>query len=382
MPITLPGGATLYKKWRFIPYPENPSLSIFTRSDVTASVLDEYDPLTGLLTVASFFYAIKKQTSFAMKKPYYVLFIDIDDFKSYNKVFGLQKGDDLLRYFASRLQRIAVGKGIISRLHGDNFLMALPIETFRKESFDEFYSEISSFNSNFLFSISIGVSRPCSASTDVRKSYEEAFQANHALKGTRGLAFRFFDSSLKDETIENQTILTSLNSAFKNNEFFIVLRPIVDSREGKVSMAEALVRWKSPTMGIVPPDSFISILEKNGMIVELDKLVRAQVYSYIRKRIDLSLPTFPISVNVSRAELEHPSFVEGLCDELQQAGIPVNLLRLEVTETMLVNQVSYFFKNVFSLKNKGFFIEMDDFGSGYSSLLALREIPFDLIKLL
>ena len=78
-----------------------------------------------------------------MKKPYYVLFIDIDDFKSYNKVFGLKKGDDLLRYFASRLQRIAVGKGIISRLHGDNFLMALPIETFRKESFDEFYSEIS-----------------------------------------------------------------------------------------------------------------------------------------------------------------------------------------------------------------------------------------------
>lgn len=92
LPITLPRGETLYKKWRLTPYLQDPSFAIFTRSDVTASVMDEYDPLTGLLTSASFFYVIKKPTSFAAKKPFYVFFIDIDDFKSHNQVFGLQKG--------------------------------------------------------------------------------------------------------------------------------------------------------------------------------------------------------------------------------------------------------------------------------------------------
>lgn len=277
-PVNVPGSGTLFKEWRFIKAKGKDDMAIFARSDITPEVMGEYDPLTSLLTSDSFYLSLKKRIAKDPSWQCVLLAIDIDDFRSYSKVFGLQKGDEFLRFFADGLQKIASGKGLLGRLHGDNFIMALPPDKLFKKEFEDFYKSLLAYNPNYVFSVSIGVSSLISASQDIRLSYEEAYIANRSLKGTRGFSIAYFEPSMAEKAASGQTLLSSLVGAFKNDEFFICLQPIIDSRTSKVIMAEALVRWKSPARGIVYPDSFVPAMEENGMVMELDKTVRRKIY--------------------------------------------------------------------------------------------------------
>ncbi|MCB9207639.1 MAG: EAL domain-containing protein [Ignavibacteriales bacterium] len=166
----------------------------------------------------------------------------------------------------------------------------------------------------------------------------------------------------------------------KNGEFETYFQPIIDSNTHKVVTCEALVRWKSLTQGLVGPSDFIPILEKNGFIGELDYYVREKVCEFIVKNKEKGLP-FPISVNVSRIEFNSPDFVKKLIAQVDKFGLDHSLLRIEITESLFMDKYTQSIKNIRKLKKSGFYIEMDDFGSGYSSLSILRDLDFDLIKL-
>lgn len=170
-------------------------------------------------------------------------------------------------------------------------------------------------------------------------------------------------------------------SGIENNEFEVYYQPIINTKDSKILLAEALVRWISPTLGFVRPDIFIPLLEQNGFISKLDYYVREKVCQYFRNKIDFGMVVRPISVNISKVELENPTFINDLIAQVDSYSIPRELLRLEITESSIMNNFDLFNSLLTKLKNEGFYLEMDDFGSGYSSLAAFSDFTFDLIKL-
>lgn len=243
------------------------------------------------------------------------------------------------------------------------------------------YKNLTDYNKNFSFSLSIGIQIIKSDTFDIENAIEEAHIANRKLKTVRGISFRFYNDKEDKLIFTNQSIIPFIRSGLKNKEFTVYYQPIINSKTNEEVFTEALVRWNSKTLGFIKPNDFIPVLEKNGFITELDFYVREEVLRFLRAQIDKNDIVFPISVNISRLELENTEFPSLLQKQLEKYKIPTYLLRLEVTESIVMENPDIAKNTINTLKSYGFFLEMDDFGSAYSSLAVLREFPFDLIKL-
>ena len=168
-----------------------------------------------------------------------------------------------------------------------------------------------------------------------------------------------------------------MNQALANGEFVMYLQPKYNIEDGKATGAEALVRWNIPGHGVVPPNDFVPVFEKNGFVIKMDQYIWEEACKLIRKWIDAGIEPFPISVNVSRRHLRDMKFIEVLEGLVEKYRIPKNLLEIEITET--VNEAGIV-ESMQMLKDRGFTLLMDDFGSGYSSLNTLKNTKFDVIK--
>ncbi len=172
-----------------------------------------------------------------------------------------------------------------------------------------------------------------------------------------------------------------MRSALINKEFIVYLQPKIDLSTRQISGAEALVRWLPPDENLIPPKDFIPLFEKNGFVVELDFYVYEEVFKVLRKWLDEKRCLVPISLNVSRIHLRDYNFVPRLTSLINKYNLPTDLIELEITESTFFENINQLLKVISELKHYGFTFSIDDFGSGYSSLNILKDLPIDVLKL-
>lgn len=312
------------------------------------------------------------------KKFAYIQF-DVAGFKFINDKYGEEVGNELLAHFSDVLDLYCSEEQMFTRLSADVFMIVTPYQ-----EISDIYSFIRGLEAalsgfkNIKYSFVFGVCLVGDRNTPSRTLGDSAAIARISVKGNALENIGFFDQDIKSGLENKLNIEKKMKAALKNGEFVMYLQPKYSISNTRIIGAEALVRWIDPEKGIVPPDSFIPVFEKNGFVVKIDEYIWECACKQIRKWMDHGLPPIPISVNVSRVHLNNAEFISCLNKLIDKYDIPKELLELEITETTEnINSNEM----IVRAKESGFRLLMDDFGSGYSSLNTLRNTPFDVLKI-
>ena len=344
------------------------------------------DSLTGLYRRSAFFIISKKMIAANPDKEYSILRLNIGSFKLINDLMGRETGDDLLLCITEVIKKLCPEGGVYARFIADTFAILVP--THQTEEIAE----------NILSTFKVDVRRANIIDHDVQvyigiyhisENDDSLFEdmcdraqiACRSITGSYRNHIAVYDESMRNAMLEEQDIRDNAHKAIKNHEFCVYYQPVYGIQAKRFVSAEALVRWKHPTKGLIPPGKFISIFEKNGFIAELDLYVLEEVCKYQQKRREHGLTPFPISVNISRKSLYNPNLFEIIYDLTKKYGVEPKYFRIEITETAYNDNPAQLLDTVHKLREKSFPVLMDDFGSGYSSLNTLKDIPIDLLKL-
>ncbi len=347
--------------------------------------LVEYDDLTGLYTRRKFTQTVntiiledKKET---ISGKYAVIYFDVQRFKAINDLFTKAGGDMLLIHIAESINKLLDKHGFACRIEADRFAIFIKLSGLRLKSFlDNLMEEIRSFNIIFDIECNFGVyviKEHVAASVMI----DRAILAQKTIKGKYQKTYLYYDDSLRTELITEQEVSGSMKKALENNQFVPYFQPQYDHGTGMLIGAEALARWNHPEKGIISPAVFVPIFEANGFIYSLDMYIFEYICKFIRKCIDNNIHVVPISTNFSRYDIFQEDFVEKLEVIRSRYSVPVKKIRIEITESAAAGGSSFTNKIVKKLHKYGYVVEMDDFGSGYSSLNVLKDIGFDIIKL-
>lgn len=340
----------------------------------------EHDDLTGLLEEKTFQRKVAELLRDASAEQYCIVYMDVYKFKLINESFGYEKGDALLKVIAEEIKSFtSEHNGLCGRISGDKFVMYLPNQP---EIVDQLYTR--KIRENRLFQIDVyvhfGVYIIKNPQMSVAAMIDCAQLAQKLVKGDYDNYVSFYDDTLKQKILKEQAIVNSMVEALQNGEFQIYLQPQYNYRDGSISGAEALVRWISPTKGIISPGDFIPIFETNGFIVKLDENVWEQACRLIRQWIDEGRKPFPLSINVSRTDLLRGSVADKLKALIDKYELTPELLHVEITESAYMDNPQQLIMEIQKIREYGFLVEMDDFGSGYSSLNMLKDVPINVLK--
>ncbi|HEX2221066.1 MAG TPA: EAL domain-containing protein [Candidatus Limnocylindria bacterium] len=349
-----------------------------------------HDALTGLANRALFADRVDHALHRAGRHPssVAVLFLDLDDFKTVNDSLGHEAGDELLRAVADRLRRALREGDTAARLGGDEF--AILLEEVDSEGAAEVADRVlDALRGRFRVgrrelgisaSIGVAVGRTRASASDLLRNADVAmYRAKAAGKG-RVVMFR---SGMERAAANRLQLRADLERALQHGELVVHYQPIVDLAGGDIRGVEALVRWNHPRRGLLGPVEFIGLAEETGQILRLGRFVLEeacrQVCAWNRARL-ARLPLM-VSVNLSVKQLEHPGIGEEVAAVLRATGLPPELLTLEITETVLMQDTELTRRALANLKTLGVRIVIDDFGTGYSSLNYLRRFPIDGLKI-
>ena len=350
-----------------------------------------HDHLTGLRNRAYFMDKLKLVVKRSEKRPPYlcgVIFIDLDGFKVVNDSLGHSVGDLMLVEVAKRLKACSRPQDTISRIGGDEFTilcedLASPsdIISIAERILEELTPALRLANVEIITAVSMGIS--IGNYTDAEHILRDADVAMYRAKKEGGARFALFDDEMHESAKAALRTRVELRTAIEQNQMEVFYQPIVDTRTAKICAVEALVRWRHPERGLVPPMEFIGIAEETGLIVELGSWVLHEVCRHFRIWSDtLTLdPLFRVNVNVSSRQLEDAGFLADLQSALKTKRIEPNQLELEITESVFLknaDRVGALFNRIRSL---GVRIAFDDFGTGYSSLSYLERYPIDTLKI-
>lgn len=216
---------------------------------------------------------------------------------------------------------------------------------------------------------------------DLEQDYNNAVTARNTLNGKEDSGIAYFDLKLVEERKWHDQVEEHCREALTNQEFLVYYQPKYDPVTGIMKGTEALIRWQSPALGFVSPGKFIPIFEHNGFITEIDHYMLEHVAMDQKKWLDQGIECVPISVNISRAHFIESDLAEQIRDTVDKAGAPRNLIEIELTESAFFDDKNTLIKTISKLKEYGFAVSMDDFGSGYSSLNSLKDMPLDILKL-
>ena len=344
--------------------------------------LFKYDRLTGLYSKAYFYERVRETLLQNPDKEYDVVCSDIENFKMINDVFGTSAGDKLLCGIAEIYKKEAGEGGICGRLSADRFACLQEHRTeYTDERFIHILEQVNALSEEKNIMMKWGIYPAGAASIPIEQMYDRALLAAQSIKGKYGKYFAVYDEKLRSIWLHNQEITDSMESALVKGQFVIYLQPKYQILDGSLAGAEALVRWNHPDWGLQSPAEFIPLFEKNGFITRLDRYVWDNVCALLHKWRDEGGPPLPVSVNVSRADIYHADIIEFLLETIKKYDLPPALLHLEITESSYTESPQQIMDTVRRLRKLGFVIEMDDFGSGYSSLNMLSKMPVDILKL-
>ena len=304
---------------------------------------------------------------------------DIERFKILNETYGEQAGDELLKFIGSSLGMICSAEQPFARLTADVFMIVTAFE--EKQELIDFIHRLETLLSDFNgmeYKMVFGVATADKINGPTRIYGDNATIARRSIKGSAINNICFFDDSMRRDIHRKKEMEDDMQNALLNNEFVMYLQPKYSISTGKIIGAEALTRWISPEKGMISPAEFIPLFERNGFIVKLDRFIWEEACKKIRSWIDSGLTPVPISVNVSREYLHSFDVVGQISKLVKKYDIPLELLELEITESAESAGVE---EVVGKLKDTGFTMLMDDFGSGYSSLNMLKTTRFDVLKI-
>lgn|GEM_PF-872477 len=347
------------------------------------------DELTGHISYAKFLIEAEELLKVNPNKKFAIYYADVKNFKYINDTFGYDVGDKFVIYISDIIKKSLGVEGVFARINADNFAVLRQYEN-REDFIDEIYtvldkvSDFSDFKKeNYKVGVYVGVY--CNEDLDKNESFSEmldrANMAQKSIKGSHEFHLALYNEEIRERIIAEKEIERKMETALANGEFVVFYQPKYDVRSGEIIGAEALVRWNSPERGLMLPGKFIPLFEQNGFIVNLDQYVFETVCKTVREWIDKGKKVVSISINVSRVQFYRLDFVKRYTKIKNKYDIPDGLLELEFTESIVLENIELLKKIVTNLKANGFVCSIDDFGSGYSSLNILKNLPMDILKL-
>lgn len=345
----------------------------------------EHDILTGLLNRESFLSRVGELVSSGEPGHYVLACVDLDNFKVVNDQFGHATGDRILKDIGAKIQLLMDGcSGVCCRICADTFAAFYPAAHSEGED-DEIWGKLSRQLKQeahpYHVTFHVGRYRIDDLKLKPELMLDRALMAQRSIHRDAVRRIADYDEAERLRMLEEQKIVGMMEWALADGQFIIYLQPQYSRGTGLISGVETLVRWNHPEQGMITPGQFIPLFEKNGFITRLDHFVWEESCVLLRRWLDEGRKIVPLSVNVSRVDI----FDEGLCDDLtaliEKYELTRDMLRLEITETAYSDQPEQFLGAVGRLRNEGFLVEMDDFGSGYSSLNILKNCPIDVLKL-
>ncbi|WP_313529337.1 EAL domain-containing protein [Anaerotignum sp.] len=382
--IATENGLNRYKKWSAFYLDNTQQYIVFAQRDISDTYEVKIDPLTGVYNYRTFCRRVRKRLNDNSNTSYLILRYDIDRFKAFNNLLGMKAGDDLLRNMGRNLQDSLPDDCIFGHVDADHFVALLPVETVDlNQWFNCLQSWLDKYPSSFQLKASAGIYPIVDPSLDVSIMCDRAKLALRQIKARFVDKIGVYSEQLLEQLIQEQTLLNDVGRAFEEEQFVLYFQPQINYESSSLIGAEALVRWQHPELGLVSPNVFIPIFEKNGLIRKLDKYVWEKSCAYIKRweqSLDKLLP-ISVSVNVSRIDICDGTLCDYLVDLTKGYSISPSMLHLEITESAYMDAPDRLVDMVRQLQNAGFAVEMDDFGSGYSSLKTLEDVPVDMLKL-
>lgn len=349
----------------------------------TAAMINliQYDRLTGLYGKEFFYQRVKEILLQNPEKEYDIICSDIVNFKLVNDIFGISAGDQLLCRVAEQYRKVVGADGICSRFNADQFACLVEHRRYTDETFIRVASEINALSSVKNVVVKWGIYTIKDRELTVEQMCDRALLAAHSIKGQYSKYFAEYDDELRSHLLWEQSVTDGMEPALAEGQFEIYLQPKYRIIDNGLSGAEALVRWNHPEWGLQPPAQFIPLFERNGFITKLDQFVWDQACAVLRDWDDKGYPLISISVNVSRADIYNADIADILTKTIHKYGLPPSRLHLEITESAYTEDPKQIIDTATHLRELGFVIELDDFGSGYSSLNMLHKMPVDILKL-
>jgi diguanylate cyclase (GGDEF)-like protein len=349
-----------------------------------------HDPLTDLPNRALFMERVREEIARG-ENAVAVLFVDVDDFKMVNDSLGHAVGDALLVSVARRLRACVRPQDMVARLGGDEFAVMLPVvddtpidaEHVATRILRAFNSPVPAGDERVSIRLSIGIADSWRSGKDGDRLIRDADVAMYQAKSTGKARFEFFDPSMAEAILRRHDMKEELFKAIEREQITVQYQPIVSLATGRISAAEALVRWEHPVRGLVPPSEFISLAEESGMILSLGRHVLKEACAQCRHWHEAAPEgeLLRMHVNLSAAELRAETLAAEIAQVLEEAELAPAHLVMEITETQLLNDAAESAARFEELRALGVRIALDDFGTGYSSLSYLHSLPLDALKI-
>lgn len=340
-----------------------------------------HDPLTGLYNKEFFYEKVRQRLDEQPEEQFILICSDIGNFKMVNDVFGMECGDRVLIRIARALHKMCKPDQIYGRIGNDGFALLMKKSDYGEEYFQNVPQSKVYVEKDIEYPIRLylGVYEIVQKDLPVSGMCDRAKMAIATIKGNYQKRLAYYDEKLRQSVLNEQEIMGELDDAIASGQFHIYLQAQVNG-QGESHGAEALVRWIHPKKGYLPPSAFIDILEKNGAIVRLDRYIWELACQKLREWTDEGREDMYLSVNISPKDFYFIDIYETFTSLVEQYGINPGRLHLEITETSVMTDVQQRIKIIERLQAYGFIVEMDDFGSGYSSLNMLKEIHVNVLK--
>ena len=376
--------APLFKRLRFFPYRENGGYIVASCEDVTLEKEGDIDPLTGLLDTSGFHEHVAAWIADHPGKKYRIQRYNIDHFRDINGIYGHEAGDQLLKDFGAYMKRFDSPESFSAHLNADHFVRFCPEEDAMSP---EEYARLiplafTNYHLSMPINVHVGVYDLCEEDNDSFVMAYKALLALQTIKGDHLHSLAYYKKGMMKEEVEEQEFLSEADEAIKEGQFEVWYQPQVDYLSGKLLGAEALIRWRHPVKGLLPPGRFLPLFERTSKIASLDQETIRKV-CLCAKAWQEKYPTATISFscNLSRSYLLSPTLPSFIDDAVFGSDLPSGAIHFEITESAYAKDSIAIENVVESLHGKGFTVEMDDFGSAYSSLNSLKSLHVDVVKL-
>lgn len=349
-----------------------------------------HDFLTGLLNRVT----LKERLNYAIRRSIRrntrvaVMLLDLDKFKNVNDTLGHTIGDELVVAVAERLTACMRQEDIIARLGGDEFTVIMEgfnsIEDLNNTA-NKILSGLSTpffIQENEIFvAASIGISIYPDDDDDADVLLKNADIAMYRAKATGGGCYHYFTPDMTEHAVKRMKIYNNLQHALENEEFVVYYQPRINLNDGSVSGMEALIRWQHPELGLVPPDQFIGLLEESDRIIDVGDWVLHKTGHFLKRIENEGMPSLTASINLSARQFRDGKLIDRIKNCVLESGIKANSLELEITESLLVENLDDVVRILNAIHEMGIRIDIDDFGTGYSSMNYLKRFPIDVLKI-
>lgn len=352
-----------------------------------------FDELTGLSNINKFKIDAGKILAANTGVPFVITKLDALNFKMINELYGFETGDEVIKAIADffiedKKNRSGITRGAIARVGSDEFVMLdiapsdnVEIDALTIALEEEFNEKIHTVLGSYKVEFRYGKYFLDLGETVINDAIEKANIAHRITKTNKNTKICDYNDAFKKRIIRDVELENRASETLENKDFKVFLQPKYDINNETIVGAEALVRWQEKDGGLISPGEFIPLFERNGFIIKLDMYMFESACKIIRGWIDEKKPVVTISINFSRLHLQNSKFVSQLVLIAQKYNVPRKYIEIELTESVMYNNETALTKLLHDLHDVGFTLSMDDFGSGYSSLGLLKNLPVDVVKI-